>query len=189
MRSLSKSVPSSSAAAARDVLVGGPVEPVLADVELVVLLVGQAVHEHVRRHALVEGRVEDRHLRQPREDGLAGGDAGQVGRVVQGRDGDALLDGRAHARGDQRRVRELLAAVDHAVPDGVDLDLVLEQAVLRVEQRVLHGGHGLGVVLGHDLQHQLVRRLVRLVGELRLLAPDLLDQALGQQGRLAAVKS
>ena len=66
--------------------------------------------------------------------------------------------------------------------------LSLKQPVLGVQERVLHRGHGLGVVLGHHLQHQLVGRLVRLVGELGLLAPDLLDHALGQQSAGASAE-
>ncbi len=100
---------------------------------------------------------------------------------MQGRDADALLDGRAHRRGNQGRVREQLAPVNDPVPAGVHLDLLFEQTVLSIQQHVFHGCHRLGVVLGHHVADDLLGRAAVAIAELGFLAPDFLDQALGHQ--------
>ena len=56
-------------------------------------------------HRLVEGGVEDRDLRQVGEQPAGHRDALEVGRVVQRRERDELLDGRDHVVVDQRRAR------------------------------------------------------------------------------------
>ena len=68
-------------------------EPVAAHVVLLVPLRGHGVPVGDRRHGLVEGGVEDRHLRQLGQLGAGGLDAGQVGRLVQRREVDQAAQG------------------------------------------------------------------------------------------------
>jgi hypothetical protein len=103
----------------------------------------------------VESGVEHRDLGQARKNGFTGCDAGQVGRIVKWRDGDARLDSCPYAGRDERGIGELLAAVNHAVSDGIDLDLVLEETMFGMQERVFHRRHSLRMVLGHNLQHEL----------------------------------
>jgi hypothetical protein len=70
----------------------------------------------------VEGGVEHRDLRHSRTEALARrADALEVGRVVERRQLNAVLDLLQHAVVDEHRAGELLPAVDHAVADGVDV--------------------------------------------------------------------
>ena len=66
------------------------------------------------------------------QDLLAGLDADDVGRVVQRRQGDALLQGGEHGLGDRHGAVEFFAGVDDAVADGEDLVFVLDDAGLGV---------------------------------------------------------
>ena len=77
--------------------------------------------------------------------GLAGVDADDVGGVVQGGQGDALLDGSHDLVGDEDGLGELLAAVHHAVAHSVDLVHGADDAVLGIHQSVQHGLNGLGM--------------------------------------------
>ena len=128
----------------------------------------------------MEGGVEHGHLGHVAHDGLAGVDAGDVGGVVEGGQGNALGDGGHDVLVDQHRVGKLLAAVDDAVTHGADLPHALDHAVLLAGQLIQHGGNGLGVG-GHG--HVLVEHglaVLGLVGQVAVDA-DALAQTLGQE--------
>ena len=155
-------------------------EAVAADLVLLVVLIGQGVGIGHGGHGLVEGGVEHGHLGHVgAHDGGARLDAGDVGGVVQGGQGDALLQGGHHLVVDLHRGGEGLAAVDHPVAHRLDLLHGADYAVGGVHQGVQHGLDGLrmgghGHVLGVD-------GLLAggLIGEFAVDA-DALAQALGQ---------
>ena len=130
----------------------------------------------------MEGGVEHGHLRHVlAHDGGAGVDAGDVGGVVERRQGDAVLQSLHHLVGDEDRLVESLAAVDHPVTHRVDLLHGADHAVVLVHQGVQHSLDGLRVG-GHgnvdSVQHLLALHL-GLIGELAVDA-DALAKALGQ---------
>ena len=132
----------------------------------------------------MEGGVEHGHLGHVlAHDGGAGVDAGDVGGVVEGGQGDALLQGLHDLIGDEHRAGKGLAAMDYPVAHRIDLLHGADDAVVLVHQSVQHGLDGLGVG-GHGhidgVQHLLALHL-GLVGELAVDA-DPFAQALGQQG-------
>ena len=169
---------------AGDILVGGAVEAVAADLVLLIVFIGQGVHIGLGGHRLVEGGVEHGHLGHVlAHDGGAGVDTGDVGGVVEGGQGDALLQGLHDLIGDEHRAGKGLAAMDHPVAHRIDLLHGADDAVVLVHQSVQHGLDGLRVG-GHGhidgVQHLLALHL-GLVGELAVDA-DPFAQALGQQG-------
>ena len=149
---------------ARDIGVRGAVEPVTADVVLLAPRARDGVRVRDLRDRVVEGRVEDHHLRQVGEQLAGHRDALEVGRVVQRRQRHQRLHGRDHVVVDQGRLGELLAAVHDPVPDRDHLDVALRRPVVlegvdRGAQRVLERRElPLARVL---LPADLVRRAVR----------------------------
>ncbi len=69
----------------------GAVEAVAAHAVLFVPLVGQRIDIGMFRHGLVEGGVEDGHMRHVGQDRLGRLDAGDIRRVVQRAPGAAPL--------------------------------------------------------------------------------------------------
>ena len=158
--------------------VRGAVEAVAADLVLAVVFVGQGVDVGLFGHGLVKGGVEDPGHGDAGQDLLAGLDAGDVGRVVQRRQRDALLEGGEHGLGDGHGAVELLAGVHHAVADGEDLAFVLDDAGLGVGEVAddqLDAVLVVGDVAGDD-----VLLLALVVVQHRALDADPLQQALGQ---------
>ena len=155
-------------------------EAVAADLILLVVLVGQGVGIGYRRHGLVEGGVKHGHLGHVgTHDGLAGLDAGDVSGVVEGGQGDALLQSGHHLVVNLYRAGEGLAAVHHPVAHRIDLLHGGDHAVVRIHQSVHHRLDGLGMG-GHGHVHRVDGVLAGgLVGELAVDA-DALAQALGQ---------
>ena len=104
------------------VAVGRAVEPVPADLEPPVVLVRDPVQVRHLGQARVERGVEHRDLRHAVAQELARrADALEVGRVVQRRQLDAILDARDHGLVDAHRGPEALPAVDHTVSDRVNV--------------------------------------------------------------------
>ena len=96
----------------------------------------------------MERGIEDQHLGGIRHRSEAALDAHDVRAGVQGREVTAKFELCQHFIGEQHRLREISAAVDDAVADGLDLIHALHRAVLRTEQRVDDDLSGDGVV-GH----------------------------------------
>jgi len=121
------------------ILVAGAVEAVAAHAVLLVVLIGDGVHISLRGHGAVESGVEHGHHGDVAEH-LAGGlDAQDACGVVQGSQRAQLTQSLDDLIGDQAAALELLAAMHHAVADGVDLAHVIDALALA-------GGH-----LLHDL--------------------------------------
>ena len=161
------------------VLVAGAVEAVAADAVLLVVLIGDGVHISLRGHGAVESGIEDSDHRDIRAKDLAGSlDAEDAGRVVQRSQRAQLADGVDDFVGDQAAGLELLAAMDDAMANGVDLlDIVNALA--------LAGGHllddlskSLGV--GGEDRRSGSLMAVGLVGDHAALHADALAQALAQ---------
>src|SRR5699024_5874898 len=104
-----------------DIAVAGAVEAVAAHVILLIVLVGDGVAVGLGGHGHVESGVEHGHLGGVGHDGLGGPDAREVGGVVEGAKGDALLDGGDARVVDDAALSEGHAAVEHPVADGGDL--------------------------------------------------------------------
>ena len=167
---------------ARHVLVAGSVETIPADLVLLIVGVGQGVHVGLGGHGLVESGVKHGHHGHAGHHLLTGPDAGEVGRVVEGSQGNAVLNSFQHIVGDEDGLVEGLAAMNHPVSHRADLLHGPDDAVGAVHQGVQHGLNGLGVG-GHGHVHGVQSRLalhLGLVGELAVNA-DALAQALGQQ--------
>ena len=126
--------------AVADILVARAVEAVAADAVLLIVLIGDGVHISLGGHGGVESRVKDRNIRLVLTEDLVGSlNAQNGGGVVQGSQRAQVVDGLDDLGGNQAALLELLAAVDHAVADGVDLGNT-------VNDLALAGGH-----LLHDL--------------------------------------
>ncbi len=108
----------------------GAVEAVAADVILFVILIGNGIHERAGGASSGGRRCRTHPPWDAGHDLLAGLDAGDVGGVVEGGQGDALLQSGHYGVVDEHGAGELLAAMDHAVSDGVDLGHALDHAVL-----------------------------------------------------------
>ena len=132
-------------AARGDIAVGGAVEAVAADAVVLVVLIGDSVHEGFAGHGLMESGVEYGNHGHVAHDVAAGLDAGDVGRVVQGRERDALFDGGHDGVVDAHGAGKLFAAMDDAVADGVDLLHGGHDTVLLARQLLDDGGDRLGV--------------------------------------------
>ncbi len=165
--------------------VRGAVEAVAPHPVLLVEFVGDGVEKGARRHGLVEGGVEHRHLGQVREDFHGHADAVQVGRVVQRRQRDVALQGLDHLRGDAHGAAEVLAPVHHPVADRADHGAVPKHALGRVGEQADGQFHARAVVRDGLFEHGFARfGAVRADGVLEpahLLA-DALHQADGEHG-------
>ncbi len=166
--------------ASGDIVVGGPVEAVPPDPELLVESVGEAVNERPGRDRLMKRGVENPDLEDPGEQGFAGLDPLQVVRVMQRRELDALPDRGLDLLGDQGRFGEIFAAVDDAVADAVDLALVPDDAVLGMEQQGEDHLDGDAVVQDFPDLPDLVLAL-RLIGDDGIARTDLLDDAFAEK--------
>src|SRR5699024_6288984 len=144
--------------------VAGAVEAVATHVILLIVLVGDGVDVGLGGHGHVEGGVEHGHLGGVGDDLLAGPDAHEVGGVVEGTQGDALLDGGDAGVVDDAALGEGGAAVEDAVAHCGDLIGGGDDALLRVHHDVQHGLDGL-VVGGHGDVHHHVLPAGNLVGE------------------------
>ena len=107
-------------------------------------LSGDGVAVSLGGHGHVESGIEDSDLGSGGHDLLASLDAHQVGGVVQGSQGDALLDGSDDLIVDDAGIEELHAAVQDAVTDSVDLLDGLDDTVNGVNQDAQGSGNGLG---------------------------------------------
>ena len=124
-------------------------EAVTTDTVVFVVLIGDGIHICFAGHGLVERSVEHSDHGNITHDILAGFDAGNVGGVMQGRKGDAFLNGGHDAVIDKHGVGKLLAAMNHTVADCVDFLHGGNNAVLLAGQllndsgnRLRVGGHG-----------------------------------------------
>ena len=162
-----------------DIAVGGAVEAVAADLVLLIELIGQGVDIALGGHGLVESGVEHTHHGHTGHDLLAGLDAGDVGGIVEGGQGDALFQSGHNLVGNAHGGGELLAAVDHAVAHRVDLRGTLDHAVPGVQQGVQHSLNGLGVSGHGDLELILGVLGGHLVSQAAVDA-DALAQPLGE---------
>ena len=124
---------------------GGAVEAVAADAVILVVLVRNGVHESLAGHGLMEGGVEHGDHGDVAHNGLAGVDAGDVGGVVKGGKGSALLKSGHDVVVDLDGAGELLTAVHHAVTDSVDLLHGGDDTVLRAGELLDDSGDGFGV--------------------------------------------
>ena len=154
-------------------------EAVAADVHLFVDLVGQAVHVGFLRHGHAEFGVEHGHVGHAGEELFGHFDAHEVGGVVQGAQGEAVTDDLLHVFVHLHGLGDGFAAVQHAVADGVDLALVLDDALFSVGQQgddQFHGFHVGGegafahdlffvVGVGGDLVGQLAHALADAFGQ------------------------
>ena len=123
-------------------------EPIPADLEFFVQLVRQPVQKGLPGHGLVKGGVEHGHLGNRR--GLFPGhpDPGQVGRIVERRQGGQLLDGPDHLLIDQDRFMKPFPAMHHPVANGGQLGHMLQAAAL--PEHPAHQRQGRAMV-GHRL--------------------------------------
>ena len=123
-------------------------EAIAADLILGVPTVRHCVDVSLGGHGLVEGGVEHGDHGGVGHDFLAGLDAGDVGGVVQGGQGDTLADALHDSAVDDDGVGELLAAVNDTVAHGVDLGHIFDDTVVVVGQD-LHDQLDGGLVVGH----------------------------------------
>ena len=132
----------------------------------------------------MEGGVEHGNLGLVGHDGLAGADTHEVGGVVQGAQGDALLNGGDAGVVDEAGLGEGHAAVQDAVAHGVDLIGGLDHAIDRIHQDVQNGLDGFGMGGHGDIQHNFIAAGDAVVQP--SVDADSLAQALG--GHVAGVR-
>ena len=148
---------------ASHVAVARAVESVAADAELLVELVGQRVGVGDFGNRGVKGGVEAGDLRNVGQFVHGRPNAREVRRIVQRRQVGETLDRGDHFRRDQDRTGELLAAVDHAMPDRADLLGGFQDSV-RPGQRFENQGHAFLVVGNLALQPAHLVGIVMLAG-------------------------
>jgi hypothetical protein len=124
-----------------DPCVARPVEAVAADAVLLRQLHGERVGARPGRERGVKGRVEDRRLGKSRQQSPRDPDAGQRGRIVEGRQARQRFDGRLHGVVDPHGISEAFAAVHHAVSDRYQVCPGIARQQVRQ-----HRLEGLGVV-------------------------------------------
>ena len=120
-------------------------EAVAADAVVLVILIGNGVHVCLTGHGLMERGVEHCDHGNVAHNGLAGVDTGDVGGIVQGSEGDALFERGHDCVINADGACKLLAAVNHAVTDSVDLLHGGNNAVLRAGQLVNDSRDSLGM--------------------------------------------
>ena len=165
--------------------VGRAMEAIAAQMVLGVIFGGDGIAVGLRGHGHMERGVEHSDLGLARHGLLAGLDAHEVGGVVQRAEGDAVADGLLAGLVDDAALNKLVAAVQDAVADSVDLVNGLDNAVLRIDQnghdrldRFLMGGHG-------DVLFHLLAACGNLVRQ-TAVQTDTLAQTLG--GDVAGVR-
>ena len=104
-------------------------ESVAANVELLVPLIGNGIHECLGRHGLVEGRVHDDCVRDIGHDLAGGFDSHDVGRHVKRSERDDGLELLDDLVGDKGALLEDLSPVQDPVAYGSDFGDVLDDAV------------------------------------------------------------
>jgi len=164
---------------AGNILVGGAMEAVAADIIVLVVLGGNGIAVSLGGHGHVESGIEHSHLRRVGHDRLAGADAHQVCGVMQGAQGDALFDGLDDLVIDDAGVGELHAAMQHTVADSIDLVHGLDHAVLRIDQDLQNslkielsasGDYIVnGVPQSREILKRLLKRYARLMPEAEFL--------------------
>ena len=110
---LGKRPPAQLGVALRQPAVGEPVESVTAHAPVP----GHGIQGAGRRHAGVEGGVEDRHLGLTGQSGQSFANAGHGGRVVERRQLREGVQVGQHPLIDRHRVDETIAPVHDTVPD------------------------------------------------------------------------
>ena len=111
----------------------------------------------------MESSVKHSDLRGLGHDSLAGTDAHQVCGVVEGSQGDALLNGLDDLVIDDAGLGELHAAVQDAVADSIDLVGGLDDTVLGINQDLQDSGNCLGMGGHGDVPDDLL--VADLVGQ------------------------
>ena len=130
--------------------VAGAVEAVAAHFVLLKVLIGKRVQISLLFHVHAESGIEHSDVGLAGSSCLAGLDAHEVCRIVEGCQVEAVLDGFLHLLVNDDRVAVVGAAVDHAVADGRNFIGAGDDAALLVDQSVhdhldgfLVGRHGL----------------------------------------------
>ena len=144
-----------------------------------VILGGDGVAIGLRRHGHMERGVEHGDLWRAGHDLLAGFDAHEVGRVVQRAERNAVADGLLAGLVNDAGLNELVAAVQDAVTDGVDLADGLDNAIFRIDQNGQHGFDGFGVAGHGNLAHDFDVLCGNLVRQATVKI-DTLAQTLGK---------
>ena len=162
-----------------DIAMGRAVEAVAAEMIFLIILRGDGVAIGLRGHGHMERSVEHGDLGLARHDLLAGLDAHEVGRVVERAEGDAVADGLLAGFVDDAGFNELVAAVQHAMADGIDLVRGLQNTVLRIDKDGQDGLNGFGMRGHGDVALDLQTGGGDLVCQLAIDV-DALAQALGE---------
>ena len=138
-------------------------EAIATNAILLVQLVGNGIHESLRRHGLMEGGVEYAYLRQAGHQLLHSVHTLQVGGVMEGSQIRALLKHLQHLVGKDHALVELLATVHHAMTYGINLAEVFDYTNLRIGEQGEDELHAFGVLgnIVHDL-------LLLAIGQLHL---------------------
>ena len=126
----------------------------------------------------MEGGVKHSHIGDVAKDLLGGLNAQDAGRIVQGSQRAQLADGIHHLRGNQAAGLELLAAVNHAVADGVNVAGAVNDLALAGGHLLHNLGESLGVGGEDGGRGGLVA--VGLMGNHAALHTDALAQTLAK---------
>ncbi len=126
-------------------------EAVAADTVAAVELQRDCVEIGLLGEGLVKCRVEDGYVRDVTEELLAGLDAAIVGRIVQGRKGEAVADCLLDVIINEHRLGDLLSAVDDAVADGVYDPLAFRRRELSLAHVLRHDAESVAVIFDGDL--------------------------------------
>ena len=98
------------------------VKTVAADFVAAIKLIRQRVEKRFFGQSLVKRRVENGDLRQTRAENFAGGvNASDIRRIMERRKLDAVFDAAQNFVGNQCRFGKFFAAVNDAMPDGVNV--------------------------------------------------------------------
>ena len=135
----------------------------------------------------MERRIKDSHLRNTRDQVLHSVDTFQVGGVMQRSQIRTLNNLVEHLLVDQHAAGEFLAAMHHAMTNGVDLLIILDTTVSRVSQDTQDKLDTLLMTGDILLEDHLLAILVRQFQESAGQA-DLLDSTLGHHVARSHIK-
>ena len=158
-----------------NILVGSAVEAIAADSVLLIVLGGDGITVSLGLHGHMESGIEDSDLGSGGHQLLAGSNAQQVSGVMQGAQGDALFNALDHVLINEAGIGKLVAAVNNAVTDSINLCNGLDDTDFSVNQSVHDGSDGFAVGGHGDFLNGL--NAVGIVGQTAIDA-DTLAQAL-----------
>ena len=152
-------------------------EAITTHAMLLVEFIGNRIHIGVVGHGLVESGIEDTHLRQIGQQGLNGIDTFDVGWIVQRRKVVASLEIAHDLGGEEDALRELLAAMHHAMAYGIEFVEVFQHGMFALGEELEDKLHASGVLGNRSFELEFLA--IGLIFDKGIRQTDFLDTTRG----------